>query len=510
MPVCGVEAGVSFEIGEVVGGKYRLERPIARGGMGNVWAARHLTLDTPIALKFMDPALAGTASARSRFDREAKAAATIKSAHVVQILDHGVDEDLPFIAMELLEGEDLGGRLQRVYRMSLAEASTLLTQVARGLERAHALGIIHRDIKPRNLFLSKTPDGEIVKILDFGVAKVQTLGSGDTATGELVGSPHFMSPEQAHGARHVDHRTDLWSLGVILFRALTGERPFRGEGMGDVLVQIVRDEAPAPSSVAKDLPPEVDAFFKTALARDPAKRFSSARAMADAFAEIAGGAPLSTTRPGKTASAPSIPAPQAVPPAQPLFADSTSGHDTSPPEIFEATPPTQLIPSESVTEAAHAADASELMSRPTVDPTLAGTNSRVPPPMTSRGSSRPIFFGAAMVALIVAAFFAGRARNTGTSNASDTDRERSAAATNGNNKPTDATPASATKPVEAPSSEATAVVAPTAAPSASVSSKPPKKVVAAAPTETPPAAPPRPPSTAPTPAPKSSRPALGY
>jgi serine/threonine-protein kinase len=258
--------------------------------MGSVWVARHLQLDCSVAVKFMDPELTSHGPARLRFEREAKAAAQLRTPHVVQVYDHGVDDDdTPYIVMELLDGEDLGARLKRRHRLTLPATSAILDQLAKGLQRAHAAGIVHRDLKPANVFLVKGEDGDLVKILDFGIAKAVTASITDeaTRTGQLLGSPHYMSPEQAKGAKAIDHRSDLWSLGVILYRSITGQRPFAGEAVGELIVAICTAPVPAPSQLVPHLPPAVDGFFDRALARDPALRFQSARAMAAAFAVIA-------------------------------------------------------------------------------------------------------------------------------------------------------------------------------------------------------------------------------
>jgi eukaryotic-like serine/threonine-protein kinase len=274
--------------GTVIAGKYRLERPLARGGMGAVWVARHLQLDEAVAVKFMDISLPAVADARVRFEREAKSAARIRSPHVVQILDHGVDGEMPYIVMELLEGEHLGTRLKREGRLCLSAVAVIAEQVAKALHRAHRAGIIHRDLKPANVFLARVDEDEIIKILDFGIVKSMGGGGGSlageaTKSDVLMGSPNYMSPEQARGARSVDHRTDLWSLAVVLFRATTGKMAFSGDSVVDVILKICTGPIPVPSAVAPDLPPEVDAFFQRALERDPARRFSSAREMGGEF-----------------------------------------------------------------------------------------------------------------------------------------------------------------------------------------------------------------------------------
>jgi len=257
----------------VIAGKYCLENQLAAGGMGSVWIARHLDLDIEIAIKFMDPACA-SAEGRVRFEREAKAAACLQSPHVVAVLDYGVDEDLPYIVMELLKGEDLEDRLLRFGRLPLRQASSILTQAARALRKAQELGIVHRDLKPHNLFLAKTTEGDeehddVLKILDFGIAKETgpALVGGATQTGELMGSPHYMSPEHVRGARDIDFRSDLWSLGVIMFRACTGRLPFDSDVVGDVIGKILADPIPKATSIAKDLPPAVDEFFGTSRPR---------------------------------------------------------------------------------------------------------------------------------------------------------------------------------------------------------------------------------------------------
>jgi serine/threonine protein kinase len=273
----------------VIAGKYRLERELASGGMGAVWVARHLQLDEAVAVKFMSATIPQLADARSRFAREARAAARLRSPHVVQVLDHGVDADVPYIVMELLEGEHLGDRLKRQRRLPLRVAATIAAQVGKALGRAHRAGIVHRDLKPANVFLARLDDEEIVKILDFGIAKsLHDEGAEVTGSDVLLGSPQYMSPEQARGSRRTDHRADLWSLGAILYRAVTGVPAFDGVSAVDVIVHICTGPIPVASKVAPDLPPAIDAFFLRALARDPEDRFASAREMTEA-AEISAG-----------------------------------------------------------------------------------------------------------------------------------------------------------------------------------------------------------------------------
>ena len=208
----------------VVAGRFRLNRLIGRGGMGSVWHATHLGLDIPCAVKFIEGEFAALAEAQARFEREAKAAAQLRSPHVVQILDHGVWENTPYIAMELLEGEDLGKRLTKLGTLPPAEINAIIQQVARALTKAHQAGIVHRDLKPDNIFLVRDDDREIVKVLDFGIAKKNTTGldtGNNTKTGAMLGTPYYMSPEQAQGTKGVDWRSDLWSLGVTIWKTMT-------------------------------------------------------------------------------------------------------------------------------------------------------------------------------------------------------------------------------------------------------------------------------------------------
>jgi serine/threonine protein kinase len=280
--------------GEVVAGKYRLERELGKGSQGHVWEGVHLQMGTPLAIKVLDPALAYRPDYVSRFKREASAAAALRSPHVVQIFDFGIWEDVPYIAMELLEGEDLGTRLDRVRRLPPATVASVVTQVARALVRAHKRGIVHRDMKPDNIYLCADDDGEaeVVKILDFGVAKaVGGVSLARTGTGIVLGTPYYMSPEQAQGDRRIDHRTDLWALGVITFEALVGRRPFEATNLGDLLVKICATDPPLPSKLAADVPEGFDQWFLRACARNPDDRFSSAKEMAATLAILCGSIP---------------------------------------------------------------------------------------------------------------------------------------------------------------------------------------------------------------------------
>lgn len=276
----------------VLVGRYRLDERLGAGGMGSIWRAHHLVLQAPVAVKLIERDAVTDEETLGRFMREAQSAATLRSPHVVQILDYGVDDKLPFIVMELLDGENLAQRLRRLGRLGSADTARIVTHIGRAMARAHEANIVHRDLKPENVFLIRNEDEEIAKVLDFGVAKVSVGELGDqgsrTRTGSILGTPYYMSPEQAQGNKTVDHRSDLWSLGVIAFECLTGKRPFYSDGLGDLVLQICIRDIPVPSEV-HSVPVGFDAWFARAVARDPDARFQSARELTDALREVLGG-----------------------------------------------------------------------------------------------------------------------------------------------------------------------------------------------------------------------------
>ncbi|MEO6600439.1 MAG: protein kinase [Polyangiaceae bacterium] len=278
----------------LVAGKFRLTRLLGRGGMGAVWEGTHSTLGSRVAVKFIDAEYAESPEARSRFVNEARAAARLRSKHVVEVYDHGVSDDgRPFIVMEFLDGEPLDKRLDRVGRLSPKETAHIVLQVCRGLTKAHAAGIVHRDLKPENVFLVwDEEDGlDVAKVVDFGIAKFSDASMGSssaTRTGSVLGTPHYMSPEQARGLRGVDARSDLWSVAVIAYRCIVGALPFEGEAVGDLLVKLCTAPIPVPSQLVPDVPPSFDAWLLRALNRDPAGRFANAAQLAESLAAVCG------------------------------------------------------------------------------------------------------------------------------------------------------------------------------------------------------------------------------
>jgi eukaryotic-like serine/threonine-protein kinase len=282
------------KLGSIVADRFELVRELGRGAMGTVWLAEHLTLGVRCAVKFMSNEAMGdatnAASYLARFELEARAIAQLGSTNVVRIIDYATHEGVPFIAMECLQGEDLAARLARTGRLDAASTYRILSQVAKGLAKAHAAGIVHRDLKPENIFLAQDENGEVAKLLDFGVAKLTGLAAAEAPTrgtqaGTLIGTPFYMSPEQARGVEELDHRTDLWSLAVIAFECLTGRLPFHSAALGDLFAKIIFEPLPVPSEIDAICTPAFDRWWARAAAREAQDRFGGAREMIDALGQ---------------------------------------------------------------------------------------------------------------------------------------------------------------------------------------------------------------------------------
>ena len=285
--------------GDHVTPSVRLLRPLAQGGMGMVWIAEHLVLDTEVVVKLMAKEVEGTTGASARFAREAAVAAAVKSPHVVQVFDSGVTEGgVAFIVMELLEGRDLGAQLAASGPLAPSDVAAVIGQLGKALAKAHRVGVIHRDLKPDNIFLCELEGGErFVKLLDFGAAKDDSRAPSSTMLGQLIGTPYYMSPEQILG-EPVDPRTDIWSLGVVAYEALTGAKPFEGVTVGAITLAI-HTTSPRLTTLVPELPETIDEWFARACARDPAERFQTVRAATDGFVRaLAGEAALPDSGPG--------------------------------------------------------------------------------------------------------------------------------------------------------------------------------------------------------------------
>ena len=300
---------LSLRPGLIIAGKYRLERELARGGMGALWVAFDRKLRRKIAIKFIiDTESDRREEASVRFEREARAAAQIRSPHVVQTYDYGTDRGHAYMVMELLEGEDLSTRLVREQRLQVTTVAKVLGQIAKGLEAVHAAGIVHRDLKPANVFLALVAGEETVKLIDFGVARSdESDGRRATNKGTMLGTVRYMAPEQALGETTVDHRADLWSLAAIVYRLLTGKHPFQGATQVELVLSICQDPITPPSRYVASLPAGVDIFFERAFSRAPEARFHSAQQMASSFAGALVTKRTGTLLWGTAAPRPSVP-----------------------------------------------------------------------------------------------------------------------------------------------------------------------------------------------------------
>lgn len=274
----------------VIAGKYRLITKLSEGGMGAVWRAEHLELNCPAAVKLLDPVFAESPEAFARFKREAQSAAFLRSTNIVQIFDFGLDDGVPYIAMELLRGQSLAERLSEKCPLSPRETAVILSQVAKAVTWAHGMDIVHRDLKPGNIFLSEDAGENVVKLVDFGIAKPLHPDLSDepvTLTGSIMGTPRYMSPEQASGRRRVDHRTDIWSFGIVGFECLTGCHAFAAETLGGLLLAICTDPLPIPSHIAQ-VPTGFDEWFARCVHREPGLRFMSIAEAADVLRFVCG------------------------------------------------------------------------------------------------------------------------------------------------------------------------------------------------------------------------------
>ncbi|MCE9579867.1 MAG: protein kinase [Deltaproteobacteria bacterium] len=336
-------------------GTYRVLRKLGEGGMGAVYVAEHTLLGRKAAIKVLLPMLSANQPIVQRFFNEARAVTSIADPGIVQVFDFGYHTDgSAYIVMELLEGETMDARLRRIRRFAPTDALRLMRQAASSLSAAHAKGIVHRDLKPENIFIVGDPavtGGERPKILDFGIAKLSgdEPGKMKTQTGMVMGTPVYMSPEQCRGAGDIDYRSDIYSLGCVLFTMLIGRPPFEGAGSGELIASHMMIAPPVPSAVLPGLPPAIDDLIARCLAKDPAARFQSmqdfAAAAGHAESSMYGMPPLGPITAGQLASQrtppPGYPTP---PPATPY-----SGHYPSqpPPGTYPGTgsqPPASPAP----------------------------------------------------------------------------------------------------------------------------------------------------------------------
>jgi serine/threonine-protein kinase len=290
-------------VGQTLAGKYRVEKVLGKGGMGVVVGARHLGLDEPVAVKILRPAMMEVDGMVARFLREARAASKIKSEHVVRVTDVDTLEDgVPYMVMEILTGVDFSQLRKQRGTYGVAEAVGYLLEACEAIAEAHAFGIVHRDLKPGNLFLHQRPDGKrVVKVLDFGISKLEAPGEQDTTkTGQMMGSPKYMAPEQMNSMHDADARSDVWSLGAILFEFLCARPPFVAESTPRICALVLNADPPLPSSLRPDVPEGLERVVLRCLEKDPARRFADVKALAAAlapYAPSAGGAAVEVPPP---------------------------------------------------------------------------------------------------------------------------------------------------------------------------------------------------------------------
>lgn len=281
--------------GELIQGKYRVQRVLGTGGMGTVVLAMHEELEENVALKFLLPEAAQDELLKARFLREARSATRIKSEHVVRILDVvRLDDGVPFLVMEYLEGQDVASWLLKHGTFSVSDTAECMMQACEALAVAHSMGIVHRDIKPANLFMTRRPDGSpVAKILDFGISKAALTGKPDdgdlslTKSTTTMGSPLYMSPEQMHSARDVDHRADIWSLGSVMYEMLTGTTAFEGDSITRLCIAVLHDPPRPMRLLRPDLPPELEAVVLRCLEKQREQRFGDVAELAAAIAPFA-------------------------------------------------------------------------------------------------------------------------------------------------------------------------------------------------------------------------------
>ncbi|HHH30141.1 MAG TPA: serine/threonine protein kinase [Polyangiaceae bacterium] len=287
-------------IGSTIDGKFLIKELLGQGGMGSVYAAEHTATGRRCAVKVINSTdLTKNSQILSRFEREARAAGAIDTQYITQVLDAGVDRDsgLPFLAMEYMEGEDLQHLLKRVGPISPDLTLRIIAQACLGLQKAHEANVVHRDIKPHNLFLARRDAGEVViKLLDFGIAKVKMdqaqskEGMDLTKTGNLLGSPLYVSPEQARGKRQIDHRTDIYSLGAVMYQALCGQTPFQhATALGELILMVCTEPPASVQDHAPWVTPEVAAICHRCLEKNPAERYQSAEELFEAVRPLLSG-----------------------------------------------------------------------------------------------------------------------------------------------------------------------------------------------------------------------------
>ncbi len=313
-PSRGTGMSEQVGVGDVLAGKYRVERVLGAGGMGVVLAARHVQLDVQVAVKLMSDEALDDPELVARFLREARAAARLRGEHVARVIDVGtLESGAPYLVMEYLEGSDLHAVLASRGALPIQAAADYVAQACEAVDEAHGVGIVHRDLKPSNLFLTRRPNGSAcIKVLDFGISKADRVGASSpdrrtTGAQRLIGSPSYMAPEQMRRPREVDGRADIWALGATLYELLTGQVPFPGESLLEIALQVAENEPRRPRELRPDIPAGLEEVVLTCLAKDRERRFPTPRSLMMALGPFAGGAPRARVASSLTpALAPSV------------------------------------------------------------------------------------------------------------------------------------------------------------------------------------------------------------
>jgi len=416
----GGSSTASIKVGTVVNGRYHIQRMIGRGGMGTVYSVHHVNTGEELALKVLHPALAENDTAVERFRTEARAPVHIGSEHVVRVVDADVCTEIgnaPFMVMEMLRGRDLQKELKRRGALPAGEVVLYLAHAARALDKAHAKGIIHRDLKPENLYLTEREDGSPhVKVLDFGIAKLTEDAAHElTIAGQIFGTPWYMAPEQARGdLGAVGHHTDLWALGLIAYRLLTGRNYWTAEGMAALVGQICYEPMRPPTQTAPHLGPLFDVWFAKACNREPSLRFATARELVEQLAQALGvnqtGAGLTTGSINLLDSLSlqiQVPAAQTGPSAsgshQAVSLDTPTGEQSVP----VAVPGTALATGQHPALATGQHPALATGQHAALDSTNAPFSSTQQPPLARKKSSTAAVALGVVVALVVAVGAAG-------------------------------------------------------------------------------------------------------
>ncbi len=273
------------EVGQVLSGKFRVERLLGVGGMGVVLEATHLQLQERVALKFLLPHAVKDEAAVARFEREARAAVKLKNEHVVRVMDVGVmDSGAPYMVMELLQGKDLANVIKELGRLPIPVAMEYFSQICDAVGEAHGVGIVHRDLKPENVFVTKKSDGRpVLKVLDFGISKMDGEQLSLTKTTQVMGSPYYMSPEQLRASKDVDQRSDIWSLGAILYEMLTGKVPFEADTLMGLCTQVLESTPPSIALIRPELPHEIVRVVEGCLEKDRDQRYRTVAQVMQSF-----------------------------------------------------------------------------------------------------------------------------------------------------------------------------------------------------------------------------------